>query len=388
MFLKLSKYFVLAVFSLLLLTAGVAYSQGNQGSIRGTVLDSTGASLPDVTVVVTSEATGVAQTVKTSDNGFFSADSLTPGQYSLKGSREGFSPILVEHVQVDPGQVRETSLSLQIGTSTQTVTVTADAVAVETQDSASGGTISAKQVENLMLNGRNFQSMGQLIPGVSSTAGNNQESAGGLTGGTTLIVNGMSIEYSVYTLDGIYNMNTGNLGNINVLPIVDSIDEFRILKDNYSARYGLAGSGQVIVQTKSGGDKYHGSAWDYFRNDALDANNYFTPSGEKQKLRQNIFGYSLGGPIAIPHLFTAANHKSFFFASNEWRRVTSGSTLQGSVFDAAQRAGTFTAPITLERARSAATSSARSDKLPDWPCDDQYGVLRSCSGKPAQLAWR
>ena len=329
--------FLLSLLSVFLI-AGPAFSQGNAGSIRGTILDSSGAAVGGVTVAVTSEATSAVKTATTSDAGFYSVDALTPGQYTVKATMQGFSTVSVQHIQVDPGQTREASLSLKVGSTGETISVTADALAVETQDSGSGGTITSKQVENLMLNGRNFQSMGQLIPGVSSTAGNNQQSSGGLTGGTTLIVNGASIEYSVYTLDGVYNMNTGNLAGINVLPIVDSIDEFRILKDNYSARYGLAGSGQVVVQTKSGSDTFHGSAWDYFRNDALDANNDFAT--QKTKLRQNIFGYSFGGPIMIPHLFnTDRKHKTFFFASNEWRRITTGSTTTGRVFTAAQRAG-------------------------------------------------
>jgi hypothetical protein len=345
---------------LLVLLAGAALAQGNTASIRGTILDATGAVISGAKVVVTSEATEVGKTTTTSDAGFYSADALTPGLYTVNVSRDGFASVTVLHVQVDPGQTRETSLTLKIGNAGESVDVTADALAVETQDSGSGGTITSKQVENIMLNGRNFQSLGQLIPGVSSTAGNNQQTSGGLTGGTTLIVNGASIEYSVYTLDGVYNMNTGNLANINILPIVDSIDEFRILKDNYSARYGLAGSGQVIVETKSGTDKFHGSAWDYFRNDALDANPYFATV--KTKLRQNIFGYSFGGPIKIPHLYNSdGKHKTFFFASNEWRRIETGSTVQGLVFTDAQRAGVLnnTTPLSFKDTLAAQQLAAR-----------------------------
>jgi len=358
--LYLSIRFLMLITVSLVLLPGIVLAQGNTASIRGTILDATGAVIPGAKVVVTSEATAVGKTTTTSGAGFYSADALTPGLYTVNVSRDGFAQVTVSHVQVDPGQTRETSITLKIGNTGETVSVTADALAVETQDSGSGGTITSKQVENILLNGRNFQSLGQLIPGVSSTAGNNQQTSGGLTGGTTLIVNGASIEYSVYTLDGVYNMNTGNLANINVLPIVDSIDEFRILKDNYSARYGLAGSGQVIVETKSGTDKFHGSAWDYFRNDALDARPYFATV--KTKLRQNIFGYSFGGPITIPHLFNSdGSHKTFFFASNEWRRIENGSTQQGLVFTAAQRAGdlTNTTPLAFKDPLAAQQLAAR-----------------------------
>ncbi len=324
----------------------LAIGQGNQGAIRGTVTDPSGAVLPNVTVVVTSEATGVAVRLTTKSDGFYSAEALTPGAYTVEAEVPGFKRETLEHVQVDPGQTREASLTLTVGASSEVLNVEADALAVETQESGNAGTITSKQVDTLMLNGRNFQSMGQLIPGVSSTAGNNQQQGGGLTGSTTLIVNGQSVEYSVYTLDGVYNMNTGNLANINILPIVDSIDEFRILKDNYSARYGLAGSGQVVVQTKSGSQQFHGSAWDYLRNDATDAIPYFNTT--TTKLRQNIFGYTLGGPLFVPRLFNAdRQRKLFFFASNEWRRNTIGSSLQATVFSQAQRAGTFTNPLTL-----------------------------------------
>ncbi len=345
--------------ALLVLLPGVVFAQGDQGSIRGTITDATGATIPGAQVTVTSEATGVAKLLKSSEAGFYSIDALNPGQYTVKAMAQGFSATEEQHVQVDPGETRESSLVLKVGSTGETLSVTADALAVETQDSGSSGTITSKQVENIMLNGRNFQSLGQLIPGVSSTAGNNQETSGGLTGGTTLIVNGASIEYSVYTLDGVYNMNTGNLANINILPIVDSIDEFRILKDNYSARYGLAGSGQVVVETKSGTDSFHGSAWDYFRNDALDANPYFATV--KTKLRQNIFGYSFGGPVKIPRLYDSGKPKTFFFAANEWRRITTGSTAQGLVFTAAQRAGVFTntAPLSFRDALGPAQLAAR-----------------------------
>ena len=151
-----------------------------------------------------------------------------------------------------------------------------------------------------MLNGRNFQTLAIAIPGVASTNAANSLGTGGLEGGTTLIVNGSSVEYTTYTIDGIYDMNSGNLANINILPVVDGIAEFSVLKDSYSAKYGFAGSGQVVVITKSGTNTFHGSAWDYLRNNVFDADNYFSTS--TPALHQNIYGYTLGGPVIIPKL--------------------------------------------------------------------------------------
>ena len=125
-----------------------------------------------------------------------------------------------------------------------------------------------------MLNGRNFQTLAIMVPGVNSTVGANSLSGGGINGSTTLIINGQGVEYTTYNIDGIYDVNTGNFSNVDVLPIVDGIAEFRVLKDNYSAKYGV-GAAQIMVETKSGTDTFHGSAWDYLRNNAFDADNYF-----------------------------------------------------------------------------------------------------------------
>jgi hypothetical protein len=203
-----------------------------------------------------------------------------------------------------------------------------------------------------MLNGRNFQSLGQLVPGVTSTSSGSALPGGGLSGYTSLIVNGNSVEYTVYTIDGVEDMNTGSLTGLNVLPIVDAIDQFTVMSDNYTAKYGWSGSGQIIIQTKAGGSKYHGSAWDYLRNDAFDASNFFDT--QKSALHQNIFGYTLGGPI--PKL-----KKTFFFASNEWRKSSTGSTARGAVLTPAMRTGNLVGSPTLPA--SGLTLDANSQKL-------------------------
>lgn len=311
---------------------------GNQGAILGTVTDTTGAAIPSANVTVINEATSVARKAQADQSGYYDVESLEPGSYTVIVTATGFSQSTTKNELVAPGQRRQSDLSLRVGSSAQEVTVEADALQVQTESSANGGTISAKEVANLMLNGRNFQTLGQLVPGVTSTSGGSALPGGGLGGETTLIVNGNSVEYSVYTIDGIEDMNQGDLTNINILPIIDAIQEFTVLKDNYGAKYGYSGSGQIIVQTKAGSNAYHGSAWDYLRNDAFDANNYFAIS--KTALHQNIFGYTLGGHI--PRL-----PKTFFFASNEWRDSSTGGTVTGAVPTAAMRAGNFALSPTL-----------------------------------------
>jgi hypothetical protein len=260
--------------------------------------------------------------------------------------KAGFQESVTSGIQLDPGQRRANNVKLEVGAASSEVTVTANAVQVNTESSESGGTISSEQIDSLMLNGRNFQTLAIAIPGVSSTNAADGLGGGGLEGGTTLIVNGNSVEYTTYTIDGIYNMNSGNLANINILPVVDGIAEFSVLKDSYSAKYGFAGSGQVVAETKSGTETFHGSAWDYLRNDAFDAYGYFSTS--KPALRENIYGYTLGGPVMIPKLFNSnRSRKTFFFASNQWQSISAASTIRASVLTQAMRNGDFTNSPTL-----------------------------------------
>ena len=322
-----------------------AHAQVASGAISGTVTDSSGAIIPGAVVTITNADTGVSRTVQTDNSGFYSAEGLTAGQYKVAVSKQGFQSNVAAGIQIDPGARRTDNAALAVGKASSTVEVNTNSQQIDTETSESGGTISAEQIGNLMLNGRNFQTLAIAVPGVASTAAADSLNGGGLEGGTTLIVNGNSVEYTTYTIDGTYNMNSGNLANINILPIVDGIAEFSVLKDNYSSRYGFAGSGQIVVETKSGSDTFHGSGWDYLRNDALDANNYFSTS--KQALHQNIFGYTLGGPLYIPNIYNTNRKKTFFFASNQWYAIHAGQVSRGSVFPAAMRGGDLSASPTL-----------------------------------------
>lgn len=331
---------------LVVLCKQTLYAQASSGAISGTITDPTGAPIASANVTITNDATSVSRTVVTGDSGFYSAEGLSVGDYRIAVSKSGFQESITTGIHLNPGQRRANDVRLTVGSTTSEVKVTANAVQINTETSESGGTISSEQIDNLMLNGRNFQTLAIAIPGVASTNAANALGGGGLEGGTTLIVNGNSVEYTTYTIDGIYNMNSGNLGNINILPVVDGIAEFSVLKDSYSAKYGFAGSGQVVVSTKSGSETFHGSAWDYLRNNAFDANNYFSTT--TQALHQNIYGYTLGGPVMIPGLYNMdRSKKTFFFASNQWQAISAGSVIRAAVFPQAMRNGDFSNSPTL-----------------------------------------
>ena len=334
---------IAAFCSLLFVTVPLLHAQ----AISGTVTDASGSVVSGATVTITNQATGVTHTATTDNAGFYSAEGLSVGQYRIYIAKPGFKESITSNIQIDPGQRRSNNVKLEVGSASAEVTVRANALQVNTESSESGGTINSEQIDNLMLNGRNFQTLAIAIPGVSSTNAADALGGGGLEGGTTLIVNGSSVEYTTYTIDGIYNMNSGNLANINILPVVDGIAEFSVLKNNYSAKYGFAGSGQVVVETKSGSNTFHGSAWEYLRNNAFDAENYFSTS--TPALHQNIYGFTLGGPVIIPKLYnTNRTKKTFFFASNQWQSISAGSVIRAAVFPQAMRNGDFSNSPTLK----------------------------------------
>jgi Carboxypeptidase regulatory-like domain len=332
---------------LLMIAAGSMYAQiSNTGAISGTVTDSTGAIVPGAMVTVTNQGTNVSNPTTTDSSGFYSLEGLSVSQYSVDVSKPGFKESVTKDIQLDPGQRRAISVVLEVGAVNSKVTVTANAEQVNTETSENSGTLTSKQISNLMLNGRNFQTLAIAIPGVVSSVGADSLGGGGLQGFTSLIVNGNATEYVTYNIDGVYDMVTADLTNLNVFPIVDGISEFTVLKSNYSAKYGFAGSGQIVVETKSGTNTFHGSAWDYLRNNAFDADNYYSTS--TQALHQNIFGYTLGGPVIIPKIYnTDRSKKTFFFAATQWIETSAGQVSRAAVFPQAMRNGDFSKSPTL-----------------------------------------
>lgn len=334
------------VLALLLASAASAFGQAaSTGAISGTITDAQGAVVPGATVTVTNQATGVAKTETTNDSGFYSAESLIAGTYTITIDKTGFQTAVVKDFALAPGQRLQNSVSLQTGNVKTEVTVEANAVQVQTESGQSAGVINAEQVSNLMLNGRNFQQLGMLVPGVSNMAGASAQNGGGLTGSTSLIVNGQGIDTSTYTIDGTYNMNTGNMTNINILPPIDIIAQFEVAKNAYSAKYGMAGGGQIMVDTKSGSSDYHGTLWEFLRNNAFDARNFFQST--PPTLRQNIFGFELGGPLSIPKIYDGRKHRTFFLASEEWRVIHNGLVDRGSFITPAMIGGDFSNSFTL-----------------------------------------
>lgn len=329
------------------------WSQLSTGIIAGTVTDNSGAVVPEATITIRNEGTSATITTTSNADGTFISAAVPIGTYTITVTKTGFSTYTEKSVEVHPTQVASVNPQLKLGTVTQQVQVSASAAQVQTSTAEVSSEVSSREVKTLPLNGRNFESLSTLMPGVTNIAPDTAQVQGGFIQTNIMSVNGMGTTGSGYYLDGMWDIAPGNMVGLTITPNPDSIQEVRVLQSNYSAQYSLYGSTAVILQTKSGTDTFHGAAWEYLRNDKLDARNFFSPS--VPPLKQNIFGYNLSGPVAIPGHGSGAN-KTFFFWSQQWSVQhiglpatgggTGGITLIGADPTAAMRSGTFNTPIT------------------------------------------
>jgi hypothetical protein len=305
-----------------LCAASWVYSQDtNSCSITGTVTDSTGAVVPGVQVTVTNQATGLAHTETTNGSGFYAEESLPPGDYSVITTKSGFKTQTVKNLHLEPGQRRGLNLKLDVGSETVSVNVEADAEVVQTESAEAGGTITANEVQNIMLNGRNFEALLTVVPGVSNVLGANgtyQAGQGAIT--SSVVVNGSSDEETMYTIDGVYNVTAASEITLPITPVVDHVQEMRVLSDNFSAKYGLAGR-QILVTTKSGGEQFHGSGYFFDRTNEYGTAHGYLQSGQVPltSLHLSDWGITLGGPVEIPKILTSAHKKLFFFVGADWK---------------------------------------------------------------------
>src|SRR5918912_219410 len=318
--------------------AGVRAQVSTTGSISGTVRDPQGAAVPKAEVTITEETTNVSHTVTADDNGVYTALALPAGRYTGSTAPHGFKRTVNSGIGLHIGDKIVVDLKLEVGTVNEVVTVTGEAAQVETRSSDVSSLVTSKQVTELPLNGRNYAQLVTLVPGISPVT---QAGAGGAfgTGGTGLdshvdmSVNGNGSNTNLWTVDGVNNMDVGSNATLLVFPSIDSIQEFRVERNSFSAEYGQAQGAVINLITKGGGNDFHGGLFEFFRNDALNANNFFlNRSGQpKPQLEYNNFGGNFNGPII--------KNRVFFFWSEEWRREKRGQVLTAKVPTAAEKRG-------------------------------------------------
>jgi hypothetical protein len=308
------------------------------GYISGTVTDKSGAAVSGAEVVVRNTAGSLTRTTTTNADGAYVVPALPGGTYDVSVTVKGFQKYTAQAVVLDVAQKARIDVQLTVGVITEEVTVTGESVAqVETTSSELGGTITGKQIDQLMLNGRNFTQLAALTPGVVNQGPDEAE-----VGVTNIFfsVNGGREEYNNWELDGGDNMDNGSNATLNVYPSLEAIAEFKVLTSNYGAQYGRNGSGTVEVETKSGASIFHGSAYYYGRNEAFNARSWQQgqdPTQPKALYRKHDYGYTLSGPVYIPGHYNSDKKKTFFFWSQEWRKEKNPTTILQNVPSDAER---------------------------------------------------
>ena len=327
-----------ALFPLLILSASLLYAQGT-GSITGTIRDTTGAVVPNANVTLTD--TGTRNSLKTNSNsdGDYLFAAIPPGTYDLAVTAVGFNAYGATGIILRVSQRARADATLTVGEVQTAVTVEAAGLTqVETESSEVSGVVTGREISQLVLNGRNYTQLISLTPGVSNQTGQDEGTVG-VYGNVNFSVNGGRNEYNNWELDGGDNMDNGSNSTLNVYPNVDAIAEFKVLTSNYGAQYGRNGSGTVEVVTKSGGKDFHGDAFEFVRNNDFNARNFFSPDVPSYK--KNDYGYTIGGPVFIPHLYNKSREKTFFFFSEEWRKEVVPNTFNTQVPSTNERQGIF-----------------------------------------------
>src|SRR5579859_4094675 len=311
-------------------------AQVDTGSVLGTVKDSSGAVAPRAKVSLTNVETGLTLSTVAGPDGNFVFTPVKIGTYSVAAELEGFRKTEQENVHVDVQQQVVVDLTLLPGQLTQTVEVTGAPPALQTQEASVGQVVGSRNVDNLPLNGRNFTFLAQLAAGVNTP----QADTRGNAASGAFSANGLRPAQNNYLLDGIDN-NSDTVDFLNgtnyvVLPPVDAVEEFKVQTSDFSAEFGRSGAAVLNATIKSGTNEFHGAAWEFFRNDKLDAADYFENAGgvPKGALRQNQFGGAAGGPVI--------KNKIFIFGDYEGFRRVQGTVLNGTVPTDLMRTSGFT----------------------------------------------
>lgn len=331
---------------LLVLAVGLSVAVHAQvvttGNISGTVRDAQGAGIPDAEITLVEQGKGYSRTVRSDDQGFYVASILPAGVYMIATSPPGFKKTVAEAVTLHVSESRTVNLQVEVGAVSETVTVSSEANLVETRSGEVSSLVSQKQVTELPLNGRNYAQLLLLVPGVSPGTGGQQFTATGtgLDAGVDVSVNGNGSNNNLWTVDGVNNMDVGSNRTLLVFPSIDSIQEFRVERNSFSAEFGQAQGAVINLITKGGSNQFHGTGYEFFRNSSMNATNFFlNKAGQpKGELTYNDFGGVFTGPII--------KNKLFFFWSEEWRNEDRGVTVSGNVPTAAEKQGNFSGVLT------------------------------------------
>jgi len=336
---RLSGYTIYPILVCLiaLLWPAQAAAQAVSGTILGSVNDGSGAAVASVKITLTHAQTGLTRVVVSDSQGEYVAPSLPPGLYNISAEAPGFKKLAIANVQLNVDQKARVDLTLEVGATTESVNVEGSTTLVQTESSDLSGTVNEAQIKNLPLNGRDFVQLTRTLPGVlRGIPGANIDGAGSLAwrASASFSANGMRTRDNNFMLDGVDNNETW-LNSVVIFPSIDALEEFKVQTSTYSAEFGRSSGGVVNIQIKSGQNALHGSGFEFLRNDALDANDFFNNKNGRAKppFKQNQFGGTLGGPIR--------RDKMFFFGDYQGGRIRDSKTYLSTVPTLKMRDGDF-----------------------------------------------
>jgi len=383
-----SSFLAVCVIILSLTAAGLG--QELAATLTGTVSDPSGAVVAGATIVVHSQETGLdLRSVTTSESGSFNITNLPAGRYTVTFRVSGFQTFVANDVILNVAEKHTLDVQLKTGKASETIEVTAENTPIQTTTAEESGTVTGEQVRELALNNRNFEQLVLLQPGVSNQLGD--EPGFGLSSNTVISINGARQGANNWTVDGADINDSGSNGTLLNTPSVDAIQEFTLERSNYDASFGRSGGGQIVVATKSGTNQFHGSAYEFNRNNYYNANSFENRQSIDQAIaggaspaaayaanhvpieRYNDFGFTIGGPLEIPKLYKPVKDKTFFFWSEEWRKASTPNTTTitvpttgelGGVFTTTQIVGKNTTPVPV--APAGCVTTAGSGKSETW----------------------
>ncbi|MFY9556944.1 MAG: carboxypeptidase regulatory-like domain-containing protein [Blastocatellia bacterium] len=330
---------VLASALLFQISATNGIAQETTATITGQITDTAGAAIGDADITITSASTREERKTKSAEDGYYTLPSIPPGIYDISVKVQGFKEYVNKSVEMLVNDRKTINIQLEPGALSEQVTVTADAPVVQSSPTV-GDVIENRKVVEIPLNNRSFLQLVTLVPGV--TTDETAEAGIGLTNLTTILIGGNRRNSTNYLVDGVANVDVGSNITLLSMPTVDSIQEFKVITSVPTAEFGRASGGVVNVITRGGGREFHGGLYEFLRNDAFNANSFlgnaagrFCDLGEvapigktcgeertpRSVLRYNNFGYTFSGPIWIPRIYSRGHDKTFFFFSQEWRRI-------------------------------------------------------------------
>jgi hypothetical protein len=377
----------------LLAVAGCLFLLGQDisGTIGGTILDPNGSAIPEAKVtVINTDRNQVLRTITTDATGSYSAPLIPVGAYAIKVEKAGFKTENRTGIALNVNDDLKINITLHIGALTEVVTVEESAVAVELGSPASATVIDGQQIRELSLGTRNYEQLVALMPGVASNPTDELYIGNSSPAGTAAVVpfsvNGNRNSANNWTVDGADNVDRGGNQTLMTFPSVDAISQFKVERSLYTADSGRAGGAQVSVVTKNGTSQFHGGVYEFFRNDALAANNWANNANKvnlidssnpanscvnnpnchakNPPLRWNDFGGTLGGPIYIPGKYNIDRNKTFFFYSQEHRRVITYTTFNPTLPTAAMIQGSFSQPVCITTTSGCAPGSTPVTQIP------------------------